>query len=63
MRDIVSEIIRRVDAERKLLAATVAAGQGVSSYDQYQRLVGRGEGFSLALELINEILTEDSEAE
>jgi hypothetical protein len=61
MRDIVSEIISRVNDERDLLAETVSAGS-VTNFEQYQRLVGRREGLKMVLDIINEILTEgDSE--
>ena len=57
MRDIVSEIISRVNDERDLLSETVSDGN-VNDYAQYQRLVGRREGLKIALDIINEILTE-----
>lgn len=61
MRDIVSEIIRRVSDERKLVADTITAGTGIGNFEQYQRMIGRAEGFSLALDVINDILSEDDE--
>lgn len=62
MRDIVSEIIRRVSDERKLVGDTITAGTGISNFEQYQRMIGRAEGFSLALDVINDILSEDDES-
>lgn len=62
MRDIVSEIIRRVSDERKLVADTITAGTGIGNFEQYQRMIGRAEGFSLALDVINDILSEDDES-
>ena len=62
MRDIVSEIIRRVSDERKLVAETITAGTGIGNFEQYQRMIGRAEGFSLALDVINDILSEDDES-
>ena len=37
------------------------AGNNVNSFEDYQRLVGRHEGFSEILNIINEILTEDED--
>jgi hypothetical protein len=62
MRDIVSEIIRRVTEEKKLLDATVASGTNIHNFEQYQRMVGKGEGLSKALMVIDDILTENDEA-
>jgi hypothetical protein len=61
MRDIVSEIIRRVSDERRLVAETITAGVGIGNFEQYQRMIGRAEGYSLALDVINDILSEDDE--
>lgn len=62
MRDIVSEIIRRVTEERSLVKETITAGVGIGNFEQYQRMIGRAEGYSLALEVINDILSEDDES-
>jgi len=62
MQDIVGEVIRRVKEEKMILDATLASGANVHTFDQYQRLVGKGEGLARALLLIDEILTEDDEA-
>jgi hypothetical protein len=61
MKDFISEIIGRVKAERSNLADTVTAGMNVNTFEDYQRLVGRHEGFTIVLDMINEILTEDDE--
>ena len=63
MRDIVSELISRIGETKKSIADTVAAGLGVGTFEQYQRLVGRHEGLQIALDLINDILTEGVEDE
>jgi hypothetical protein len=63
MKDFLSEIIGRVKAEQKSLAESVTAGTNVNSFEDYQRLVGRHEGFKITLDIINEILTEDDENE
>jgi len=59
MKDFISEIIGRVKTEQNSIAETVTAGMNVNSFDDYQRLVGRHEGFKMVLDIINEILTED----
>jgi hypothetical protein len=61
MKDFISEIIGRVKTEQSNIADTVTAGMNVNSFDDYQRLVGRYEGFKVVLDIINEILTEDDE--
>jgi hypothetical protein len=63
MRDIVSEIIRRVTEEKNLLDAAIASGTGIHNYEQYRSMVGKGEGLSKALLIIDDILTENDEAE
>jgi hypothetical protein len=63
MKDFLSEIISRVRSEIQSQADTVTAGTNVNSFDDYKQYVGKIEGLQLALEIINEILTEDSEEE
>jgi hypothetical protein len=61
MKDFISEIIARTRDEQAKLAETLTAGNNVNSFDDYQRLVGRFEGFKEVLGIINEILREDEE--
>ena len=61
MKDFISEIIGRVKTERSNLADTITAGMNVNTFDDYQRMVGRYEGLTQTLNLIEEILTEDEE--
>ena len=61
MKDFLSEIISRTRDEQKKLAETLTAGNNVNSFDDYQRLVGRFEGFKVVEDIINEILREDEE--
>jgi hypothetical protein len=61
MKDFISEIIARTRDEQLKLAETLTAGSNVNSFDDYQRLVGRFEGFSAVQDIINEILREDEE--
>ncbi len=61
MKDFISEIISRTRDEQSKLAETLTAGSNVNSFDDYQRLIGRFEGFRAVLDIINEILREDEE--
>jgi len=61
MKDFISEVISRTRDEQTRLAETLTAGSNVNSFDDYQRLVGRHEGFKVVLDIINEILREDEE--
>jgi hypothetical protein len=61
MKDFISEIISRTRDEQAKLAETLTAGSNVNSFDDYQRLVGRFEGFRAVQDIINEILREDEE--
>jgi hypothetical protein len=61
MRDFISDIITRTREEQAKLAETLTAGNNVNSFDDYQRLVGRFEGFKAVHDIINEILREDEE--
>lgn len=61
MKDFLSEIIGRVRAEKRAIADTVTAGVNVNSFEDYQRLVGRSDGLQAALDIIDQILTEDEE--
>jgi len=63
MRDFVSEIMRRVGDEIRLLDATLTTGTGVSSMERYQRLLGEREGLQKCLNVIDEILTENDESQ
>jgi hypothetical protein len=61
MKDFISEIIQRVRTEQTKLADTLTAGHNVNSFEDYQRLIGRYEGFKETQDIINEILREDEE--
>lgn len=61
MKDILSEIIGRVRAEKQIQAETVTAGMNINSFDDYKQYIGKIEGLQLALDIIDEILTEDDE--
>ena len=61
MKDFISEIISRTRDEQAKLAETLTAGNNVNSFDDYQRLIGRYEGFKAVQDIINEILRENEE--
>lgn len=61
MKDFISEIIRRVRDEKMNLAEAVTAGTNIHSFEDYQFLIGQIDGLRLTLEIVDEILTEDSE--
>jgi len=61
MKDILSEIISRVRAEIKNQAETVTAGTNVVSFEDYKQHIGQIRGLQTALDIIDEVLTEDDE--
>jgi hypothetical protein len=61
MKDFISEIISRTRNEQAKLAETLTAGINVNSFEDYQRLIGRFEGFKEVINIIDEILREDKE--
>lgn len=61
MKDFISEIIRRVRDEKSKLAEAVTAGTNIHSYEDYRFLVGQIDGLRQTLEIVDEILTENSE--
>ena len=48
--------------EKQKIAEAVTAGHNVNNFEDYQRLVGRAEGFQAVLDIIDELLTEDDES-
>ncbi len=61
MRDILSEILHRIKSAEKEMSEAIASGVNVHSFDGYQRLVGKREGLSDSLSIIDSILSEDEE--
>jgi hypothetical protein len=61
MKDFILTIISRTRDEQDKLAETLTAGSNVNSFEDYQRLVGRFEGFKAVMDIIDEILREDDE--
>ena len=63
MRDLTSEVMRRVSEEIRLIDSSLTTGKGVSSMERYQRLLGEREGLQKCLNVIDDILTENDQAE
>jgi len=61
MKDILSEILKRIKTAEKETAEAIASGTNIHNFDSYQRFVGQREGLSDALAIINAILSEDDE--
>ena len=61
MKDFVSEIIGRVKTEIQIQADTVTAGTNINTFDDYKQYVGKIEGLQIALDIIDQILTENQE--
>ena len=61
MRDILSEILKRIKDAKSLTVETVATGQSIEDYAKYQHILGQIVGLEKALIIIDSILTEDEE--
>lgn len=61
MKDLISELIERLKSADKELTEAIASGVNVHNFDSYQRLVGKREGLSETLAIIENILSEDDE--
>jgi hypothetical protein len=61
MRDILSEILKRIKEAKNLTVDAVATGQSIDDYAKYQRILGEIAGLEKALMIIDGILTEDEE--
>ena len=61
MKDIVSELIKRLRSADQDLTLAISSGVNVHDYASYQRLVGQKAGVQQALDIINQILSEDEE--
>lgn len=61
MVDLISEILHRIKIAEKELTEAIASGVNVHSYDGYQKLVGKREGLSETLSIIEQILSEDED--
>jgi hypothetical protein len=61
MKDIISEMIKRLKNADKDLTLAISSGVNVHDFASYQRLVGQKAGIQDALDIVNEILSEDEE--
>jgi len=61
MKDFIGEILKRIKNAEKEMTEGIASGINVHSFDAYQRLVGKREGLSEALSIIDNLLSEDDE--
>jgi len=61
MKDLVSELIERLKSADKDITEAIASGINIHNYETYQRFVGKKEGLSEALGIIESILSEDDE--
>ena len=61
MKDILSEILQRIKTAEKEITEAIASGVNIHTFDTYQRLVGKREGLSDSLAIIDAILSEDDE--
>jgi hypothetical protein len=55
--------MRRVSDEIRLIDSSLTTGKGVNNMERYQRLLGEREGLQKCLNVIDDILTENDEAE
>jgi hypothetical protein len=61
MVDLLGEILKRIKDAEKEISEAIASGVNIHNFDSYQRFVGKREGISEALALINAVLSEDEE--
>jgi hypothetical protein len=61
MKDIISELIKRLRSADQDLTLAISSGVNVHDYASYQRLIGQKAGVQDALDIINQILSEDEE--
>lgn len=62
MKDIISEILKRIKDADKHFVDGIASGMNIHDFSAYQRQVGNLEGIRRAQEIIETILSEDDEA-
>jgi hypothetical protein len=63
MTDILGEILKRIKNAKEATIETVSTGHNIEDYSKYQRILGEIAGLQTALEIIDEVLTEDDEQE
>jgi len=60
MKDIVTELIGLIKAEQQRIAEALTAGHAIN-IESYQRLVGNHQGLQAALNMLENLMTEDDE--
>jgi hypothetical protein len=55
--------MRRVGDEIRLVDSSLTTGKGITSLEHYKKLLGEREGLQKCLNIIDEILTENDQAE
>ena len=60
MKDIVTELIGLIKAEQQRIAEALTAGHAIN-IESYQRLVGNHQGLQAALNMLEQLMTEDDE--
>jgi hypothetical protein len=60
MKDIITELIGQIKTEQTKIAESLTAGHAIN-IESYQRLVGTHQGLQAALNLLNDIMSEDDE--
>jgi hypothetical protein len=63
MKDPISEFIGRLKKADDELTQAIASGINIHDFDTYQKFVGKREGLQEAFGILNDLLTEDDEAE
>jgi hypothetical protein len=61
MKDLISELIERLKSADKDITEAIASGVNIHNFESYQRFVGKKEGLSEALGIIESLLSEDDE--
>ena len=60
MKDIVTELISQIKTEQIRIAESLTAGHAIN-IESYQRLVGNYQGLQAALNLLDNLMSEDDE--
>jgi hypothetical protein len=60
MKDIITELIGQIKTEQTKIAESLTAGHAIN-IESYHRLVGTHQGLQAALNLLNDIMSEDDE--
>lgn len=61
MKDLISELIERLQNADKAVTEALASGHNIHDFDDYQRLLGNRQGLQQAQAILDNLLREDSE--